>query len=415
VYKTNDYGKTWKAITNGIPHSMLSYAHCIKEDSVRRGLLYLGTENGMYVSFDEGENWQPLQMNLPHTPVYGIAVQERFHDLVIATYGRGFWILDDLTPLQQLTPQVLAESAHLFPPLPAYRFRQITNDSVIREDEVAAGNDPPYGAGINYYLKTPATGKVTITILDQKGQVVRTLEGTNNVGLNRIHWNLRGERTKQIQMLTSPQYAQDVRVGPEGWRPAPDGGRLAILQPPGSYTMRLSVGGREFSQPLSVIKDPHSGGTEADIQTQMTTLFELRRDMERAADLVNGIEVTRGQIERLVRFVEDQGIKNTADELNQKLIAIEQSLVDLRQTGRSGRSWGSRLAGNLSKLASQLAASDFKPTNQQLEVQKLHGELLSNCESQFKAIRERELTEFNQLLQKRNIPHVIISAAQPIS
>jgi photosystem II stability/assembly factor-like uncharacterized protein len=415
VYKTNDYGKTWKLITQGIPHSMLSYAHCIKEDPVRRGLLYLGTENGMYVSFDGGENWQPLQMNLPHAPVYGIAVQERFHDLVIATYGRGFWILDDLTPLQQLTPQVLAASAHLFPPLPAYRFRQITNDSVIREDEIAAGNDPPYGAGINYYLKTPATGKVTITILDQQGRGVRTLEGTNNAGINRIHWNLRGERTKPIQMLTSPQYAQDVRVGPEGWRPAPDGGRLAILQPPGSYTVRLSVGGREISQPLTVIKDPHSGGTEADIQAQMTILFQLRRDMERAADLVNGIEVARSQIERLVRFVDDQAIKNTADELNQKLMAIEQHLVDLRQTGRSGRSWGSRLASNLSKLASQLAASDFKPTNQQLEVQKLHEELLSNCETQLKAIRERELTEFNQLLQKRNIPHVIITAAQPIS
>src|SRR5439155_19708325 len=99
-YKANDYGKTWKEITNGIPHSMLSWAHCMKEDPVRRGLLYLGTENAMYVSFDDGEDWQPLQMNLPNAPVYGIQVQERFHDLVIATYGRGFWILDDLTPLQ---------------------------------------------------------------------------------------------------------------------------------------------------------------------------------------------------------------------------------------------------------------------------------------------------------------------------
>ena len=263
---------------------------------MRRGLLYLGTENGMYVSFDDGENWQPLQMNLPHAPVYGIQVQERFNDLVIATYGRGFWILDDLTPLQQLTPQVMQESAHLFPPMPAYRFRQITNDSVIREDEVAAGNDPPYGAGINYYLKTAPADPVTITILDQKGQVVRTLAGTNNAGINRVHWNLRGERTKQIQLRTGPQYAPDMRVGREG-RPAPDGGRLAILHPPGSYTVKLSVGGREFTQPLTVIKDPHSGGTEADIQAQMTTLFELRRDMERAADLVNDIEVARSQIE----------------------------------------------------------------------------------------------------------------------
>src|SRR5918992_102724 len=240
----------------------------------------------MYVSFDDGENWQPLQMNLPHAPVYGIQVQERFHDLVIATYGRGFWILDDLTPLQQLTPQVIEKPVHLFPPMPAYRFRQITNDSVIREDEVAAGNDPPYGAGINYYLKTAPAEQVTITILDQKEQVVRILPGTNAPGINRIHWNLRYERSKEIRLRTSPQYAPDMRLGPQGWRSAPDAGRLSILAPPGHYTVKLAVGGQEFTQPLTVIKGPYSEGTEADIQTQVTTLFELRRDMDRAADIV---------------------------------------------------------------------------------------------------------------------------------
>ena len=296
--------------------------------------------------------------------------------------------------------------------MPAYRFRQITNDSVIREDEVAAGNDPPYGAGINYYLKTAPADPVTITIVDQKGQVVRTLAGTNNVGINRVHWNLRGERTKQIQLRTGPQYAPDVRVGLEG-RPAPDGGRLAILHPPGSYTVKLSVGGREFTQPLTVIKDPHSGGTDADIQMQVTTLFELRRDMERAADLVNDIEVARSDLERLMRSVDDQAIKKTADALNQKLTAIEENVVDLRLTGRSGRSWGSKLASNLSKLANQLGASDFKPTDQQLEVKKLHEELLSKCEAEFKAIRERELTEFNQLLQKRKIALVTLPTSRP--
>src|SRR5437870_13704820 len=136
---------------------MLSYAHCIKEDPVRHGLLYVGTETGMYVSFDDGENWQPLQMNLPHTPVYGLAVQERFHDLVIATYGRGFWILDDLTPLQQLTPQVLSADAHLFTPRPAYRFRAITSEAGSPEDPTV-GRNPAYGASINYYLKSAPAG-----------------------------------------------------------------------------------------------------------------------------------------------------------------------------------------------------------------------------------------------------------------
>jgi hypothetical protein len=351
-------------------------------------------------------------MNLPHAPVYGIQVQERFNDLVIATYGRGFWILDDLTPLQQLTPQVIEQSAHLFSPLPAYRFRQITNDSVIREDEVAAGNDPPYGAGINYYLKTTPPGSVTITILDQKGQVVRTLPGTNAAGINRIHWNLRYEPSKEIRLRTSPQYAPDMRVGPEGWRRAPDAGRLSILAPPGNYTMKLAAGGREFTQPLTVIKDPHSEGTEADIQAQMATLFELRRDMDRAADLVNGIEVARSQIERVTGVVEDQGVRKAADELNQKLIAIEQNLVDLRLTGPPGHTWESRLARKLSYLASQLASADFKPTDQQLEVQKLLEQRLETWEGQFKALRERDLPAFNQLLRQRNVPHLITTDAQ---
>jgi hypothetical protein len=373
---------------------MVSYAHCIKEDAARRGLLYLGTENGMYVSFDDGETWQPLQMNLPHTPVYGLAVQERFHDLVIATYGRGFWILDDLTPLQHLTPQVLAESAHLFPPLPAYRFRQITNDSVIREDEVSAGNDPPYGAGVNYYLKTAPAGTVAITILDSKGQVVRVLPGTNIVGINRIHWNLRYETSTPIQMRTT--------------RRSSDGGQFAILAPPGTYSVKLSVDGREFTQPLTVIKDPHSGGTEADIQAQMTTLFELRRDMDRAAGVVNAIEMARSQIEALVRVVDDQTITKAAEALNQKLIAVEENLVELRVRA----SGGSKLARKLSYLANELASSDFKPTNQQLEVQKLLEERFATLRGLFDSLRTRDLSALNELLRQRKVPHIITTEAQ---
>ncbi len=181
---------------------------------------------------------------------------------------------------------------------------------MIREDEVSAGNDPPYGAGINYYLKqTAPAGTVTITILDSKGQVVRVLPGTTIAGINRIHWNLRYEASTLIQMRTT--------------RRSSDGGQLAILAPPGTYRVKLSAGGRELTQPLTVIKDPHSGGTEADIQAQMTTLFELRRDMDRAADLVNASEMARSQIEALVRFVDDLTITKAADALNQKLIAAE--------------------------------------------------------------------------------------------
>src|SRR5207248_9879647 len=123
VFKTSDFGRTWKNISLNVPKSQLSYAHCIKEDPVKAGLLYLGTENGLYISFNDGESWQPLQNNLPHAPVYGIAVQPRFNDLVLATYGRGFWILDDITPLRQMTPAVANTAAHLSAPRDAYPCR----------------------------------------------------------------------------------------------------------------------------------------------------------------------------------------------------------------------------------------------------------------------------------------------------
>ena len=120
IYGTSDYGRTWKSITNGIPKSMLSYAKVIYEDPKRRGMLYVGTENAIYVSFDDGELWQPLQNDLPHAPVSGIVVQDHFDDLVISTYGRGFWIMDDIGALRELTPNVLSKDAHLFTVRPAY-------------------------------------------------------------------------------------------------------------------------------------------------------------------------------------------------------------------------------------------------------------------------------------------------------
>ena len=260
---------------------------------------------------------------------------------------------------------------------------------------MSAGNDPPYGAGINYYLKqTAPAGTVTITILDSKGQVVRVLPGTSIAGINRIHWNLRYETSTPIQMRTT--------------RRSSDGGQLAILAPPGTYSVKLSLAGREFTQALSVIKDPHSGGTETDIQAQMTTLFELRRDMERAADLVNDIEVSRSQIEGLAGVVDEHAIKKASDELNQKLIAVEENLVELQVRARGG----SKLATKLSYLASELASSDFKPTNQQLEVQQLLEERLATFRGLFDSLRARDLSALNELLRQRKVPHIITMEAR---
>ena len=196
---------------------MLSYAKVIHEDPVRRGLLYLGTENAIYVSFDDGENWQPLQNDLPHAPVSGIVVQEHFNDLVISTYGRGFCILDDITPLQQLTPQVLASDAHLFPPRAAYRFRPITAPSTTYDDPTV-GENPKYGASINYYLKAPPAGPGHAEHPRREGPGRPDADRSQGRRAQPRHWDLRSEPTREVRMRTSPMYAPHIRVGADGTR-----------------------------------------------------------------------------------------------------------------------------------------------------------------------------------------------------
>jgi len=410
VYKTTDYGATWRAITNGIPRSNLSYAKVICEDPVRRGLLYLGTENAIYVSFDDGEQWLPLQNDLPHAPVSGIVVQEQFNDLVISTYGRGFYIMDDITPLRQLTPAVLGGDAHLFTLRTAYRFRPITAPSTTYDDPTV-GENPRYGASINYYLKAPAAAPPKIAILNQQGDVVRTLTGTNTAGVNRIHWDLRYEPTTDVILRTSPMYAPHLVPGPNG-RPAPDAGRLSILAPPGTYTVKLTAGGTEQTQALTVVKDPNTGGTEADVAAQMEMLFALRRDMEAGADAVHRIESARVQFEGLSRAVEDADVRKSAASLQQQLVDLEMTLVDLRMTGggQDGVRFGSKLLSKLNYLATGLASNDFKPTNQQGEVQRILAEQLRGHLAQIDALLAKDLKAFNEMLRARNIPNIVVRA-----
>jgi len=412
VYKTKDYGKTWTAITKGIPHSMLSYAHCVREDPARQGLLYLGTENGLYVSFDDGENWQPLQANLPRAPVYWMVVQEHFNDLVIATYGRGFWILDDLTPVQQMTPAVRDSNAHLFPPRPTYRFRPGTQP-VTMSDDPTSGQNPPYGAAINYYLKTVPSGEVKIRIEDSKGQTVRSLNGTKSVGVNRVTWNLEGELSREVRMRTSPAYAPEIRVGPEGMRTAPGAPRMSVLLPPGTYTVKLLVDSQELSQPLVVKKDPNSAGTELDVAAQTEMLLDLRRDLETGADMVNQIELILSQIYQLVALLPSgpnaQQVKGAADDLDKKLIDIEENLIQRRLTGQGQDTvrWPPKLLSKINYLANGLNGSDFPPTSQQRAVQAMLQQQMTALRQRHDEVLNKDLVAFNKMLRDLNIQNVI--------
>ncbi len=413
VYKTSDYGRTWKTITNGLPKNNLSYAKVIVEDPVRRGLLYLGTENAIYVSFDAGEQWLPLQNDLPRAPVSGIAVQEHFNDLVISTYGRGFFILDDIGPLQQLTSDVANSAAHLFVPRAAYRFRTITSPSSSYDDPTM-GEDPAYGADINYWLKAPAAQAPAITILDAQGRTVRTLRGTNKAGINRVMWDLRDEPGKETRLYTSPMYAPYITVGPDG-REAPGTSRLALLVAPGTYTVKLAVGGAEQTRSLEVRKDPNTGGNDADLAEQARMLEAIRADMNSGATAVTRAELVRAQLEAVRRVSADAEVKREADALGGKLADGEMPLVDLRLTGtgQDGVRFAAALLANLSYLAGGLSGGDFRPTTQQVEVQGILKDAVKVNVAALDALLAKDLAAFNAMLRTKNVPNVI-SAAPPV-
>jgi photosystem II stability/assembly factor-like uncharacterized protein len=413
VYRTNNYGRSWERITNGIPVSPLSYANCIREDPVRQGLLYLGIENALYVSFDDGDNWQPLQTNLPHAPVYWMVIQEHFNDLVVGTYGRGFWILDDLTPLQQLTSSIAGNDAHLFEPRPAYRFKNTVPPYASFQDPTA-GQNPPYGASINYYLSSEQDS-VEIEILDSSGETVRTLDevGTD-AGINRVWWNLRFDASIEPKLRTSPRYAPWVKVGDEGWRSAPGLGRMSVMVPPGTYTVRLTVGDEQFTQPLSVLKDPNSYGTEADIASQTQVVLALRHDLDQVVEMVNTIELIRSQLYALNGVLEDNddaaSVKQASEELDTKLIALEEKLYQMKLTGRGQDAirWPGMLGRQINYLAGKISLSDFAPTDQQLEVkQEIEGELQTH-RTQFDQLMSVDVAGFNSTLAASGLQGVIV-------
>ncbi len=412
LYKTNDYGKNWTAITNGIPHSMLSYAHCIREDSARKGLLFAGTENGAYVSFDDGANWQPLQGNLPRAPVYWIAIQEHFHDLILATYGRGFWILDDLTTLEQLTPQVVGSDAYLFAPRDTYRFRTAVQQESMPYDPTA-GQNPPYGAAIDYYLKSAPRGGARVAILDAEGRTVRTMTGSAQSGVNRLWWDLRFTPTKPMRLRTSPEYAPEITMNSEGWRPSPEGGAISLLAPPGTYTVKLTVEGKDYTRTLKLIKDPHSNGTEGDIQLQTKLMTSLSGQMDGVVDAVNQIESLVAQLVDLKSALGTNAsaaqVLKSADQLRGKLAEIEAHLIRTKVTGRGqdGVRWSPQLAEKLVYLANEVDSSDSQPTTQQTAVHDELKETAATYRQRLKLLLEQDVTAFNALLRQRNVPNVV--------
>ena len=411
AYRTDDFGASWIPITDGVDNYPLDYTRYLLEDPVRPGLLYLGTESLLYISYDDGGTWQKFMPGLPPTPYYGLFIQEHFNDLVAGTYGRGYWILDDLGPIQQLTPEIAASDAHIFEPRATYRLRPITEPSTMLGDWTD-GESPPMGAAISYWLGAgdagDASSGIRVRVDNAAGETVATLDGTAQPGFNRVWWDLTGEEPTQIKLRTKPLHADWFRMPDEGFRTPSGGfgGGGGPLQPPGDYTVTLLVDGAEVgSASLSVIKDPNSEGTLADIDAQFALVREIMADRSRAADMVNRIELLRRQIYDLRPVLEERGdaadVIESGEALDQALIEVESELIQLKDTGGDAVRWPAMIVGRLRYLQGVVEVADFPPPDQHREVAGILREQLEEVEQALDAVLRDDLERYNQLLRER--------------
>lgn len=414
VYKTDNYGKTWKKIVKGIEPGNLNYCRSIKEDPIRKGLLYMGTETTLYISFDDGESWQNFMNNLPHTPYYWIEVQEHFNDLVIGTYGRGAWILDDLTPLQQLPANLAETKAALFSPKDAYRFQRRTS-SLQALPEPSWGMDPPYGAPINYWTSSEKDS-VKIFITSASGDTVKIFKQKGKTGINRVWWDLQGKPTKEFVMRTQPIAADWVPLDKERKRrPQISNHFNSFLVPPGKYNVSMTTGSQKFSSSITILKDPHSDGTLEDIKVQTEMLTSMHRDINTVVDMVNELELIRRQLYDLRDVLKTKSsnkkLVTTAGKLDTTLMNMEGKLVQLKYTGtgQDDVRYPDMLAGKIGYLAGAVGTADFAPADQHKEVYAILKGLLTQYQSEMDGLMKGDVAGFMKQLEDSGIKPIVLS------
>ena len=284
------------------------------------------------------------------------------------------------------------------------------------------GFNPPDGAAINYYLKNVVkekdkeTGKekeeITFTVADAGGKVVRTFKGPGKAGFHRVYWDLKFDKTKEARLRTSPQQAAHVKVGLEGL-PAPGVRRFELLAPPGTYTVKLKVGEHELSQPLKVIKDPQSGGSDADLEAQTSLARDLAADLDRVVDTINAAETVRGQLAFLRSLLPAAGdhkdVREAAEALDKKVVAFEENLFQIRITGRGQDllRWPGKVAEQLLYLANQVTDSDYAPTGPQREVHQLLHDEAKTLAQQWDELAAKDLVQFNTMLAERHLTGIL--------
>ena len=426
LYKTNDYGQTWVKITDGIPED--DFTRVIREDKTHRGLLYAGTETAVYVSFDDGASWQSMQANLPRVPVYDLTIKD--DDLVAATHGRSFWVLDDLPLLHQLTDQTTQSPAQLFkpratlrtpPPMgsgrepnPGKNYRLSSDTRVVafyntrkasgESDRVFldAGKNPPDGVVVTYHLKERPQGEVTLDFMDVSGQTIQRLSSQDEhgaqkvpatAGMNRFVWNMRYPSAHKI----------------EGGRAM---GQRGPLAPPGTYQVRLTVGDHSQTESFQVVKDPRVEATEDDFTAQFDLLAGIRDKLSETNNAVSKLRSIRGQVDAWVNRAKGHPqvdtVTSAADSLKEKLLAIEGELVQVEVKGTLDRfNPQTKLSGKLEDLSRVVSIADFRPPKQAYDV---FDDLSARIDRQLellKGITSSDVPAFNELVSGLGLPALV--------
>jgi photosystem II stability/assembly factor-like uncharacterized protein len=451
IFKTADFGKTWTALVNGLPAG--NYVHAVRVDPTRDNLLLAGTEAGVYVSFDDGSHWQSLQLNLPPSPVNDLVIKNA--DLVVATHGRSFWVLDNISPIRQYTDSITQQDAHLFTPAPA-------NHTIFSGSFFGAGSNtgknPPAGAVIDYWLKTSlkkpdeskkaADGdsaaaaatektekndsdkkngnpgeaeapKITLDILDSSGKVIRHFpkkeekedeaapeedEGPRGhsaaplpaeAGLNRFVWDLDYEGASTVPR--APLWGGDTK-GPEAL--------------PGTYQVRLTVLGKAYTAPLQIEPDPRLKVTQADLQKQFDLLIKIREKVTQTDDAINEIRDLREQINTInKRLKGDPRAKAVADagkSLDKKMTEVEEVLIQTKaKSGQDVLNFPIRLNNQLVALGGVVASGASAPTQQSYEVFDMLAKSVDEQLAKWKTIVATDVKAYDDVVKQQGIPALI--------
>ena len=398
LYKTKDYGKSWIKITDGIDTG--HFTRVVRADPVRKGLLYAGTESGMYISFDDGNSWRPFQLNLPVVPITDLTIKN--NNLIAATQGRSFWLIDDLTPLHQLTPAIAGSDFHLYQPLASYRM----GNPSFGDPPKTAGQNHPGGVMIHYYLKQEldSTAEVTLEILESDGELIKKFTNkadkdkpkdqlSTDQGMNRFVWDMRYADAEKFEGLIF-------------W----GGGLTGPKAIPGIYTAKLTVDGKNTETEFEILADPRSKSTMAELQAQHDFLIEVRdklTETHQAIKLMREVKEQLAVVKDKIKEDEDMSeIGVEADSLTKKINVIEESLYQTKNRSRQDPlNFPIRLNNKLAGL-NQAGMGNHRPTDQAQAFKKEVTQAIDQELGKWNDMLDQDIPRFNQLVKSKGVDAV---------